>query len=276
MDTPHTVARRIPVQGGLAALALLALPCAALAQLPGEGVGPDTIRVSGVVLDQSTGRMLSGVSVTLTPLDEGRTQGWRGNTTGTGRFQSPLLSAGAYRLSVEAYGFSSVSQDVALAGASEMDLRIGLVPEALELEPIVVTSFRRTRLEGSGFYQRRQLGIGHTFTRDEIQRRSPARVSDLFRMVPGTEIITQRGRGGAEIRLRRGCVPEIDDFLSVGDLEALEVYHGGAGTMTLSGSNCGTIMAWTREGGPVDGELHSLSRLVMALTVVGFGILLSR
>jgi len=156
---------------------------------------------------------------------------------------------------------------------------------------VVVTTLRRTRLERSGFEQRRRLGLGHIFTREEIEERNPALVSDLLRMVPGTEIQMVGGRGRGQVRLRDGCIPDlvlngvrvpdpgpIDDWVSVGDLAALEVYHGGAGTHTLLGSNCGTIMAWTREGGVEEGggEIPRLDRLVVALTLVALGFLLTR
>lgn len=287
-------ARDRALRGGLAALALAMIPCAGFGQMPLSPVpiaaaSPDTVRVSGTVADRATGRPLPSVSVRLTPLDLHRSPGWDGTSSPSGRFQSPFLLSGMYRLQVEALGFTPVSRDLVLGGAPELELQIEMVPEALELEPVVVTSVRRTRLDGSGFHERRRLGLGHTFDRDDIERRSPARVSDLFRTVPGVEVVTTRGRGGGDVRLRRGCMPDLlvdgiripnpgplDDFLSVGDLEAIEVHHGGAGSLSLSGSTCGAIMAWTREGGPEEGRPHTLNRLVVALTVVGFGFLLAR
>jgi hypothetical protein len=250
----------------------------------------DSVRVSGVVTDRATGRELSGVELRLESVDVPTPVEWAARTPASGRFRSPLLPAGSYRIRVTALGFSTMEEDLTLMGASEVELRIELVPDALELDPILITSFRRTRFETSGFEQRRRLGFGHTFTRDEIERRAPFQVSDLLRSVPGAEITTVRGRAGSEVRLRRGCVPDvvingimirnpgpIDDLLSVGDLEALEVHHGGAGSLTLSGNNCGAIMAWTREGGGEEvGDIPRFDKLVVALSIMTMGFLLAR
>lgn len=256
---------------------------------PAQVVPPDSIRVHGMVVDRSTGQELPAVEVRFTSLDLLHPATWRGRTESSGRFRTVNLPQGLYQVTLDALGFTSLSREILLTGASEVDLRIDLVPDALELDPVVVTTLRRTRLERSGFEQRRRLGLGHIFTREEIEQRNPALVSDLLRMVPGTEIRMVRGRG--EVRLRNGCIPDlvvngirvpnpgpIDDVVSVGDLAALEVYHGGAGTLTLLGSNCGTIMAWTREGGVEDGdgEIPRLDRLVVALAVVALGFLFTR
>lgn len=289
---------RDPRRGPVPTLVVLAVagalsvsgPAAAQERLPTPGPAvSDSVRVSGVVTDRATGRELSGAVVRLESADAARLEEWEARTPGSGRFRSRLLPEGIYRIRVTALGFTPLEQELVLVGASEVDLRIELVPDALELEPILVTSYRRTRLEVSGFEQRRRLGLGHTFTREEIERRGPLRVSDLLRSVPGTEITTVRGRVGSEVRLRRGCIPDlvvngilvrnpgpIDDFLNVGDLEALEVYHGGAGFLTLSSNTCGAIMAWTREGGGEGGDVPRLDKVIVALSIVTLGFLFSR
>ncbi|MCJ7629704.1 MAG: hypothetical protein MUO50_15115, partial [Longimicrobiales bacterium] len=84
-----------------------------------------------------------------------------------------------------AFGFGRVTQRLELKRGREVDVRIELVPEPLELPPLVVVSERRSRLEVLGFYERRRLGQGYSLTREEIETRRPALASDLFRMVPG-------------------------------------------------------------------------------------------
>jgi hypothetical protein len=274
----------------LAAAGVVPISAPASGQEPVPQAAPSSpVRVAGVVTDRETGRELLGVSVILESTDPERPLRWSTVTSASGRFRSPPFPEGIYSIRATALGFSVLEQDITLMGASELAVRIELVPDALELDPILVTSLRRTRMETSGFAQRRNLGLGHFFTREDIEQRGPLYVSDLLRSVPGARITTVRGRGGSEVRLRRGCIPDllvngilvrnpgpIDDFLSVGDLEALEVHHGGAGSLTLSGNNCGAIMAWTREGGGEGGDIPRLDRLVVALTIVTFGLLFTR
>jgi hypothetical protein len=282
--------RCLPVAFALAAAGVLPIsaPAAGQERVP-QAAPTSLVRVAGVVTDRVTGQELTGVSVLLESRDPEGPVRWSTVTTASGRFRSPPLPEGIYSIRATALGFSALEQDITLVGASELALRIELVPDALELEPILVTSLRRTRLETSGFAQRRNLGLGHFFTRDDIEQRGPLYVSDLFRSVPGAQVTTVRGRGGSQVRLRRGCIPDllvngilvrnpgpIDDILSVGDLEALEIHHGGAGSLTLSGNNCGAIMAWTREGGGEGGDIPRLDRLVVALTIVTFGLLFTR
>jgi hypothetical protein len=282
--------RSILAAFALAAAGVIPISAPASGQEPVPEAAPAaSVRVAGVVMDRATGRELMGVTVILESRDLARPLRWSTVTTASGRFRSPPLPEGIYSIRANALGFSALEQEITLMGASELALRVELVPDALELDPILVTSLRRTRLETSGFAQRRHLGLGHFFTREDIERRGPLYVSDLLRSVPGAQITTVRGRVGSQVRLRRGCIPDllvngilvrnpgpIDDILSVGDLEALEVHHGGAGSLTLSSNNCGAIMAWTREGGGEGGDIPRLDRLVVALTIVAFGFLFTR
>jgi hypothetical protein len=280
----RSLERRARCLGLAVAGLLLTMPAGAGAQ---QG---DSVRVSGHVVDRSTGRSLPFVSVRFVVPGPTEREAWRGATDASGLFRSSQLPGGVYEVRAEALGFEDVAASVVLRGARELDLRMELVPDAVELEPILVTSYRRTRLEASGFYQRRRMGLGHTFTREEIEARAPFRVSDLFRMVPGADIVGVRGGRSGAVQLRRGCTPDlvvdgiripnpgpIDDVLSVGDLEALEVYHGSSPSLTLTTSTCGVIKAWTRQGGAQEGgELPRLDRFVVALSVIAISFLLTR
>lgn len=280
---------RVVSQGSLrhlavaACLLLLAVPAEGSDRLP-AGVDGDTIVVLGKVVDRHTGRDIPGVRVELQSVDPEPGGVWEGTTTESGRFQTSDLPAGHYRIRVQALGFADVDQEILLSGAARMDLRIELVPEALELDPIVVATRRTTRLEASGFFERRRLGIGHTLTREEIEARNPHSVSALLRTIPGVEVVSVRGGiAGGTVRLRRGCEPElvvngvrvrnpgpIENIVSIGDLEAIEVYHGAAGPMTPINTTCGTVVAWTKEGGPQEGARPLSLRPIVAAAAIFF------
>lgn len=89
--------------------------------------------VSGVVTD-ATGATMPGATVTSTFIT---TQAQRSVTTGSdGAFLFLQLSAGAYRVAVQAPGFASTSRDVTYAGAP-IRLDFKLATEAVQTEVIV-------------------------------------------------------------------------------------------------------------------------------------------
>jgi hypothetical protein len=165
-----------------------------------------------------------------------------------------------------------------------MDLRVEVVRVAYQLEPVVVTVRRPTRLERTGYYRREQSSVGHFVNLAEIQARQPHDVSDLFRSVPGARV-SPGGLGvGGDVRLRGGCAPQlvvdgvalvmparIDMLFQPGDLEALEVYHGPTAPIEYNArSSCGTIMVWTRN--PPEPTGHNISFKKFAV-IVGFATL---
>jgi hypothetical protein len=237
--------------------------------------------VAGTVVDQSTGQPLPMVRFRIFRPDASERPVWEDLSDAGGRFITDPLPLGDYEVEAEAFGFSTVFHDLELAEGGVTDLRLEMVPVALALDPVVVTARRETRLERGGFWERRRVGLGHTFTREEIEERNPGSVSDLFYRVPGSRVV-RTGLGAPQILLRRGCVPQLvvdgtpvarpyrlDEMISVGALEALEVYHGATSPARFSASSCGTIMAWTREG-TRSGQRFSWRRMFAA---AGFALL---
>ena len=120
----------------------------------------------------------------------------------------------------------------------------------------------------AGFYQRRDLGIGHFISRERLERDNPAQLTDALRRLPGVQITSTRTIRNA-VRFRGnggGCWPlvwldgaplptaEFDiDFLSPQSIEGIEVYSGVSqippqfmGARGLG--SCGVIVVWSREG----------------------------
>jgi len=268
------------------ASALGVAPSAARAQtFPG-----DTVRILGEVVDQTTGQGIAearvSIAVPAEPGGEARIA-WAGVTDTTFTFETAPIPAGTYRITVEALGFRIADEEVELSGSREMDIRVELVPQPLELEPLVIVSQRRSRLETAGFYDRRRMGAGYSLTRDEIEAHRPMRATDVFRFVPGVHLVPSRR--GAMLRFR-GCSPEVvldgtplvgpvplDEILSADDLEAVEVYSGGHTPVHVPTTSCGAVLIWTREGG-FDEKGHPLTwkRLLAAGAFVAFAIVMTR
>jgi hypothetical protein len=267
-------------------LTLLSLPGYAAGQRAGSVADPEaTVRVVGRVVDHTTGTGLPLARVVISEPDSSRDQGivWRGLSGPNGRFEAGALPAGTFELRVETLAFSPLVYAITLEGDASVDLHIEMVPDALELSPLVVTTTRPRRLELGGFYERRATGLGTTMTRADIEALGPPRVTDLFYGLAGVDVIpSTRGRS-ADVRLRRGCSPQVvlngapftypislDDLVNVGELEAIEVYHGAtAGALPYYSTNsCGTIMVWTRQLSGVSGKPFEWRRLFAAAGLI--------
>jgi hypothetical protein len=157
-------------------------------------------------------------------------------------------------------------QLMVLAGQNvPLEMTIQRLP--IQLQPVLVYGRRNLTGRMAGFYSRKDRGIGHFVTRDEIERRNPPNVTDMFRMIPGARV-ESRGPGRTIVRFRGSqCAPltwldgtplfagEFDlDAISPRSLEGIEIYSGPSsvpteflGTRSIS-SSCGTIILWSRQG----------------------------
>jgi hypothetical protein len=110
------------------------------------------------------------------------------------------------------------------------------------------------------FYEhKRRSRFGYFFERPEIERRSPAHVSELLRTLRGVQL-SPTGTVGNRVLLR-GCRPmvwlnglrvpeaELDDVAHPDEVAALEVYVSMTGMparfVDLVGK-CGAVVVWTR------------------------------
>lgn len=219
------------------------------------------VRVTGRVWDATSRSPVPEARVWLMTGGAARTRiVWSGVTDKDGAWVSTAVAAGVLDLHVEAFGYRNAAGPVEAPQGVETFVRIDLFPTPLEMEPLVVVSSRRSRLDTSGFNQRRRQGQGFSVTREEFESRHPARPSDVMRLIPGLTVQPGRRGGGGTLRYR-GCSPDIvldgvplldatavDDILSVMDIEAVEVQSGVLFPSRGMGSSCGTVMIWTREG----------------------------
>lgn len=241
---------------------------------PNSDRAPGPISIEGSVTHAVTGEPLPWVRITLEPLED-TPGGPREERSGAdGEFELESVELGSYTLVAEATGFTGLRRVQRLYESGRVDLEIELWPAAFGLEPIVVTATRLRWLEERGFYERREGGMGITLDRAEIESRRSQLVSDLLLGVPGVRVISGRaGNRPARVLLRGGCRPQIvldgapfstaadisiDRVVSMGEVEAIEVYHGSTDPTRFSTSACGTILVWTRRstgsGAPLSWE----------------------
>jgi hypothetical protein len=278
---------RSMLSGPAYALLALVLPADVALQDPSPArpePRPGVVWLDGLVTDRQTGAPVPGADVVLAGLPGGRRI-----TDDEGAFRYDSLPPGTHRLSVSGLGYQPVEDSVVLAAGSAYRLSVGLVPQALALDPIVVVAQARpTLLDRVGFVERRQSGLGTFLTREMIEARSPPLVYDLLRAVPGVRIVP--GRRGAMIpTMRGGCVPAVfvdgvsalvqvgvDLSLSPDHIEAVEVYRGPETPPQYQLNACGAILFWTREPTAKAGERPFWRRLGVVAAIATVIILLVR
>ncbi|MFN8581079.1 MAG: carboxypeptidase regulatory-like domain-containing protein [Gemmatimonadaceae bacterium] len=241
---------------GTCACALLSALMAATVLAQDVGTG----NIAGVIRD-SLGTKIAGAEVVL------RGSPVRIESDDRGEFKLGKVPAGELTLAVRRIGFRpDTVRLMVLAGQTvPLDMIMHRLP--VQLQPVLV--FGRRNLTGrmAGFWARKDQGIGHFVTRDEIERRNPPNVTDMFRMIPGARV-ESRGPGRTIVRFRGSqCAPltwldgtplfagEFDlDAISPRSLEGIEIYSGSSsvpteflGTRGIS-SSCGTIILWSRQG----------------------------
>lgn len=235
--------------------------------LPAQEVGsrrdgpPPTAHLQGVVRDQLGGDLLSEVSVRLIPRGGGFPI--PAVTDRRGRFLISPLFPGLYDVEFQRLGYRTAMDSVLVDPVSDIRMEVRLSPSALEMEPLVVTTTRRSRLEVNGFYARQAASSGSFITRQEIDDRRPAYLSDLLRSVPSLRTTQLRDGTGAVVLGRGGCPPTYymdgirmvavqsqDMFVPPGDLEGVEVYTSANAPPQYPGNRCGSIVMWSREPTP--------------------------
>jgi len=243
----------------LTAVAALVLSVAAAGAQDGT-LGTGGIR--GVIRD-STGQAIIGAQIAFAG------SSLIAESDDSGRFEVAKVRPGMLQLRFRRLGYQPDTVDLLVLAGKTIPLEVTLQRLTVSLTPVVVRG--RAELTGwrQGFYERKSVGSGHYFTQEDIEKRNPSNMSDMFRMIPGVTIVPSMGIIRNQLRFRgaRGCAPltwldgsplasgEFDiDNISPRSIAAFEVYTGtiipprfalapGIGPRT-----CGAIVLWSREG----------------------------
>ncbi len=237
----------------------------------------------GTVVDSTSGRPLAGAHV--------RALNARSVTVGDtvtgpkGDFTFTLPIVGDYRLQAVRIGYvTAMTQPMSVSSTRDLyvQLRLGANPVPLDTITVVpeavVPESEIPWLAQAGFYDRRREGFGRFLTRADIEHRHPLVMTDVFRGLPGVEVLCGNRTsqqcdiempGASTMFIRGPCHPTIvldgvvvraggigtagdakpDQVLNPFNIEALEVYTSSAGLpVQYQGylSPCGAILAWSR------------------------------
>jgi TonB family protein len=214
--------------------------------------------VAGVVRD-SSGAGIGGAEITIAGT------GLRAYTNPQGEFRLTNVPAGTVTVGVRRLGFIPAVASIVIAANEAATMAVIVAPLAQSLATVIVRGDRRFEDYGrlAGFYQRRSRSSGgHFITREQIDKRNPGQLTDLFRSVPGTRIYSSTFSNVVRFRGMR-CAPlvwldgfpataaEFDlDALDPYIIEGIEVYLGVATVppefrWVRGGGSCGAIVIWT-------------------------------
>jgi hypothetical protein len=179
-------------------------------------------------------------------------------TDSAGRYAFVAIVAPApHTIHVRRLGFRPATASVP-DGAVVLDVRLDMMPAELD-EVLVSARVQASRGRLMQFYANRERAqFGRFFDSEALEKVNPRLMSDLMRHVPGVRLIP--GRLGSIVRIR-GCRPllwidgqrlpgaELDEFVNMRDVAAVEVYNSFAGIPPQyvdRQSNCGAVIVWTK------------------------------
>jgi hypothetical protein len=219
--------------------------------------------LQGHLLELDTENPISGGSVTL--IDEKGETVTSTVSDSSGLFLLRAPSPGPYSVSAEALGyFSTVDGPLEFTEGQNLQAIFHLQRNPIVLDSLHVSVEQRNRrLEIAGFFERKQAGLGAFIEREEIEKRDPRFLSDLFRMRSGFRVVGSPGSAQLVSR-RANCMPviyldglpmergEIDGLIHPSLMEAIEAYSGVSqlpAQYSGAESGCGVVLVWTRRGG---------------------------
>lgn len=222
-----------------------------------------TQTIQGVVVEDEARTPIGGVDVALIAID-GVTAA-AAATTDEGDFVVRAPRAGRYTLRFTHIAYRTVDTDTLVLRSGEgVSVEVRMAATVIPVEPLTVTARSNANTAGS-HERRRRGGFGRYVTRDEIDRYSGSRTSDLLRNLPGIYLVPS---AGSHMLLMRGgagrCLPTIyidgmavrqfpgsgiDELVHPQMLEGVEVYTGASAPPPIhSRTTCGVVAFWTRPG----------------------------
>ena len=222
--------------------------------------------VFGVVRDGVDGSPVVGATIRTAAAPQ-PTQ-----TDGRGRFMLTRLYPGQHLVEFSHLGYVTRADSIGVEYGRMSNVRVSLSADPVRLDPIEVSVERRDIvLQDAGFYNREAIGFGKFLDRDDIEKRPPGKMSDLFAGLAGVTMVRDpRSPGQRHVMLNagrdKGCFPRVilDDVIVGGGssqpaqldvllhrsaLAGVEVYTRTAGIPSRyggTGAACGLIAIWTR------------------------------
>jgi len=254
---------------------MIALPAVTAAffasSLQAQALSDTSARIRGAAISSYNGLPIAGVMISAPEVRKFVV------TDANGQFALAGLPTGRRSIRVSYEGRETHDYVFTLQGQRTKQIAVVLDVDAVNLDPLVVEARQaNTWRDLAGFYERRReyRGFAHFFTREEITRMQPTRLSGLLTL---EGIVTRCYQDCRPTRFNRGklcAVPvnvdgvafrEVDyDQIAVSDVAGVEVYRGvppndldhslvpsvgssiWMGTGLSAAGSCGLVEIWTR------------------------------
>jgi hypothetical protein len=192
----------------------------------------------------------------------------RALTSADGTFSLAELPSGTQSVVARQMGFAPVSQPVELSTREPASTVITMSQPVQMLEPVVVTAESDLGLDNIGFTTRKRAMSGTFMDAEEIMRRGPNMLTDVFRTVPSLRVVpvnsydyaVESARGN---QLGGNCVKywldgnpydavfpgDVDRMIPPYQIAAVEVYNGSTVPIqftSANSSNCAVIVIWSK------------------------------
>lgn len=221
----------------------------------GDPVRHGTAQLAGTVYDPS-GKPLHGAHVTV----------WGAGATGlsddAGRFLFQRLPSGTQTLEANYLGFAPQRMVIDLASGRTDTVAVRMTKPVQVLSSVHVYGKKSNLGHLDDFLRRRQQGLGHYLTAQDIAQRQPYQVTDLFYTMPGMRVVPTSGFEYGIVSTQAGdaCYPSVyidgapvidaakslNDFLQPADIRGIEVYDAATTPAEYRLGNCGVVLIWTK------------------------------
>ncbi|MBV6522500.1 MAG: hypothetical protein MNPFHGCM_02648 [Gemmatimonadaceae bacterium] len=187
-------------------------------------------------------------------------------TRANGEFAMSGLPSGTQSLVVRQLGYQPVEQPVELSTRAPARVTVMMTKPAQVLNPVVVTAAAEAGLDRVGFNMRRK-GSGGTFiTAEDVVKRAPTTLTDVFRTVPGLRVVPVGNDYQIESsrNVMGGCVQywvdgapweamfpgDVDRLYPPQEIGGIEVYQSGTNTpaqfQQAGKTSCAVVVIWSK------------------------------
>ena len=189
-------------------------------------------------------------------------------TKENGEFTISGLPSGTQSLVVRQIGFAPEERAVELSTRAPARVEVAMSRAATILNTVVVKADRDVGLERVGFAQRKKSGGGYYLDGDDIVKRAPNMLTDLFRSIPGLRVVPSGNGIDYQVESARAvvgsCVKyfvdgapfeavfpgDVDRLLPPSEIAAVEVYNGisvPAQFQQAGNRSCAAIVLWSKQ-----------------------------